>query len=81
MASDIIMRYQGRVPNLPVRFSFGTQYLSIKNARSRIKERRKIKTDFFFFCGKGTELCILFSSALLLKCSYVRVWAFAAVWF
>jgi hypothetical protein len=50
MASNIIIHYQRRVHNLPVRFNFGTQYPSTKNARSQIKESRKIKIDMFFVC-------------------------------
>jgi hypothetical protein len=50
MASNITMHYQGRVHNLPVRLSFGTQDPAIKNAKSQIKESWKIKTDMFFVC-------------------------------
>jgi hypothetical protein len=66
MASNVTMHYQGHVHNLPVRFSFGTQYPSIKNARSQIKESWKIKTDVFFVCflwqKKGTLHIIQLSS-------------------
>jgi len=61
-------------------------YLNVHFKGQRAKERKKIKTNIFFlclfvFCGKGTELCIVLSSTLLLKCSYVRFWVFAAVLF